>query len=193
MLKQFVFGMVLAMPTVAMGQAIKADPPIQEFSPEQIAAVERPDIQFDETPEMVDDYDKYFYFHRDDTSFDQAYADISECDALASGISYYGGGNGTVPYPYAGTLGGAVGGMIGSAMADAIFGSAERRRIRRVNMRNCMGFKEYARYGMERERWQAFHFEEGFSSVKGEKREGYLMKQAAVASGPKPEQKVLQP
>jgi len=193
MLKEMAFGLALAMPTVAMGQAIKPEPPVRQFSTDEIGSIELPDTQFEETPQISADYDKYFYFHRADTSFGEAFADISECDALASGISYYGGGDGTVPYPYAGTMSGAVGGIVGSLVADAIFGSAERRRIRRVNMRNCMGFKEYSRYGMERERWQAFHFEEGFSAVKGDKRETYLMKQAAVASGPKPLQEVLAP
>jgi hypothetical protein len=174
-------------------QAIKAEPPMRNFSAEEVEKIAYPDLKFTETPADVDTYDKYFFFHRDNTSFDEAYADIKECDALTSGIRYYGGGSGAVYSPYGGTLGGAIGGAIGSAMADAIFGSAERRRIRRVNMRSCMGFKEYSRYGMERERWQVFHFEEGMGTVKGEKRENYLLKQAKVASGPKPELKVLEP
>ncbi len=72
-------------------------------------------------------------------------------------------------------------------MADAIFGSAERRRIRRINLRNCMAFKGYKRYGMEKERWQTFNFEEGNGTVKGDKRESYLLKQALVASGATPQ------
>ena len=183
----------VAQPGDANAQAIKSEPPMRNFTADEISKVSTPDLKFAETPADVDTYDKYFFFHRENTNFDQAFADIKECDALTSGIRYYGGGNGAVYSPYGGTLGGAVGGVIGSAIADAIFGSAERRRIRRVNMRSCMGYKEYNRYGMERERWQVFNFEEGMGKVKGEKRENYLLLQAKVASGPKPELKVLEP
>lgn len=184
---------LLAFASGANAQAIKPEPPMRNFAAVEIDKVTMPDLKFTETPADAEGYDKYFYFHRENTSFDQAFADIKECDALTSGIRYYGGGNGTVPYPYGGTMAGAVGGAIGSVLADAIFGSAERRRIRRVNMRTCMGFKEYARYGMERERWQSFQFEEGLGKVRGEKRENYLLQQAKVASGPKPETQVLEP
>ena len=78
-------------------------------------------------------------------------------------------------------------------MADAIFGSAERRRIKRVNLRNCMFFKGYDRYGLEKDLWQAFHFEEGLSRENAEDRAAALMKQARVASGPKPALEVLEP
>jgi hypothetical protein len=192
-IRYIVSGLALVASAGTWAQAIKPPPEMKRFSAEEIAAVEFPDLAFTETPVDVELYDKYFYFHRADTSFDEAYADISECDALASGISFSAYGSGTVPYPYAGTMAGAVGGAIGGLMADAIFGSAERRRIRRINMRNCMGFKGYARFGMEKERWQTFHFEEGFGRVEDEKRKVYLMKQAKVASGPAPQQKALEP
>lgn len=184
---------LLACVSGAHAQAIKPEPPMRNFAVEEIDKVPAPDLKFIETPADTEDYDKYFYFHRENTSFDQAFADIKECDALTSGIRYYGGGSGAAPYPYGGTIGGALGSAIGSALADAIFGSAERRRIRRVNMRTCMGFKEYARYGMEKERWQSFQFEEGLGKVRGEKRENYLLQQAKVASGPRSETQVLEP
>ena len=74
------------------------------------------------------------------------------------------------PYPYAGTMAGALGGAIGSAMASAIFGSAEKRRARRVNMRTCMHFKGYDRFGLPKSVWDGFNFEEGLSSVADDKR-----------------------
>lgn len=175
-------------------QAIKNNPPMKMFKQEEILSVSYPDLQFEESDSNVKVYDKYFYFHRNSTSFNEAYADIKECDALASGISYYAGGS--EPYPgYYGAqygVGGAIGGLIGSAMADAIFGSAERRKTRRINLRNCMGFKEYDRYGLDRELWQRFNFEEGHGRVEGDKRQSYLLMQAKVASGPKPEQGILE-
>ncbi len=175
-----------------LAQAIKPEPPMRKFSAEEVAKIQMPELAFKETPQDVDTYDKYFYFHREATSFDEAYGDVKECDSLAAGIRYYAGG-GSYYSPYGGTLGGAIGGAIGSAMADAIFGSAERRRIRRINLRNCMAFKGYQRYGMEKERWQTFNFEEGNGTVRGEEREGHLLKQALVASGAKPQQKGIEP
>lgn len=186
-------GMLLGMPVAAAAQAIKPPPEMRHFSAEEIDAVAMPDLAFEATPADAETFDKYFYYHRDETDFETAYNDISECDALASGINFYAGGDPAMASYYTAQYGlaGAAGGVIGSVIADAIFGSAERRRIRRINMRNCMGFKGYDRYGMERERWQAFHFEEGFGRVDDEKRSGYLMKQARVASGPKPSTEVL--
>ncbi len=154
------------------------------------AKVTMPKLDF--TPSATDpsNYDKYYYFVRADTDFATAYADIVECDGyargLASGISYT-----QVPYPYAGTMAGAVGGAIGSAMAMAIFGSAEKRRLRRVNMRQCMNFKGYQRHGLSKDLWQEFHFEEGLSDMPETRRFAYLKQQALVAATAKPESKEL--
>jgi len=53
-------------------------------------------------------------------------------------------------------------------------------------MRRCMGYKGYARYGLQKDLWQEFHFEEGFSSEEESKRQAMLAQQAKVASGTKP-------
>lgn len=147
-----------------------------------------PDLAFELTQSDIDNFDKYFYFNREDTSFAEAYADIVECDSLASGISYYAGGS--EPYlGYYGSqygIGGAIGGVIGSALADAIYGSAARRKIRRINMRNCMGFKGYSRYGLAKTLWESFNFEEGNGRKRDDVREAALLQQAKVASGPRP-------
>jgi GNAT superfamily N-acetyltransferase len=180
--------LLLALPMLASAQAIKPPVPMRSFSEAEIAAVAIPAMAFEETPAIVDDFEKYFYFHRADTNFDQAFADISHCDELASGISYSAAGVSYYNASY-GVLPNALGGAIGSAMADAIFGSAERRRIRRINIRNCMGFKDYARYGLEKGLWEQFHFEG--STVEPAMRRAFLMAQARVASGPKPTTKVL--
>lgn len=123
-----------------------------------------PKLEFDETPGDINDYDKYYYFVRADTDFKTAYADIQECDGYARGISYRGG---AVPdymlYQYG--VAGAIGGAIASAFDDMISGSAERRRQRRLNMRTCMGFKGYSRFGLQKKIWQSFNFEEGLRKV----------------------------
>jgi hypothetical protein len=167
----------------------------RRFSETDISAIVMPKLAFKADPMDVADYNKYYYFHRSETSFDQAFADITECDALASGISYYRGSS--EPYPgFYGSqygIGGAIGGAIGAALADAIFGSSERRKVRRINMRNCLGFKGYQRYGLSKELWKTFNFEEGNGREEAETRDAMLLQQTRVASGQKPQQEALEP
>lgn len=153
-----------------------------------------PNLDFSTTAPVEHDFDKYFYFHRDNTSFEEAYADIRECDALASGSSIYMGadaGSQAAAMTQYGLLPGAVGGAIASVAMDAIFGSAARREQRRTNIRNCMGFKQYQRYGLTRDLWTPFNFEEGLGRKKEPVRLQAIAIQALVASGPKPHSKEL--
>lgn len=148
------------------------------------AAVSVPALAFAATADDSN-FDKYFYFHRDDTDYPTALADIRECDGYARGLSY--SATGAPGYsPYADTVAGAIGGAIGSVLADAIVGSAMRRQQRRVNMRACMGFKEYKAYGLPKSIWTEFHFEEGNATVPEPKRQVFLRRQAKVASGMRP-------
>ncbi|MEM6908916.1 MAG: hypothetical protein AAF494_09575 [Pseudomonadota bacterium] len=177
-------------------QAIKNEPPMREFTQEEVGALDMPELAFEYASVRPKDFEKYFYFHRPETSFDQAYADVTECDALGSGINFYmGADSGSVAAAAAqyGLLAGAIGGAIGGLMADAIFGSAERRKLKRLNIRTCMYYKGYDRYGLEKDLWQEFHFEEGLSRENADKREAALLRQALVASGPQPTTEVLVP
>ena len=188
--------LLLPIASVAQAQAIKNEPPMREFTQEEVNAIAMPDLEFEETDGIRDDYEKYFFFHREETGFDQAYADVTECDALASGISYYRGvdaGQMGAAMAQYGALAGGIGGVIGGMMADAIFGSAERRKQRRMNLRNCMFYKGYDRYGLEKDLWQEFNFEEGNSREEASKREAALLKQAKIASGPKPVRGSVEP
>lgn len=186
--------LLLPLSAVAQAQAIDPGPPMRTFTEAEIEAVTMPDLAYDPNPEIEADFEKYFFFHREDTSFDQAFADISECDALAHGITKYGSdwpptiSQRTMDY-------GPVFGFISALTnpTDAIFGSGERRWIRRYNIRTCMFYKGYDRYGLEKSRWQAFHFEEGLGRKNEQVRLVALLKQARVASGPKPPLEVLEP
>jgi hypothetical protein len=153
-----------------------------------------PALAFTMTPEIRDDFEKYFYFHRAGTVFAEAYGDIRECDALASGANIYRGASpgviGAAMGQY-GALAGGIGGAIGSALSDAIYGSAARRQQRRINLRNCMGFKGYQRYGLTGDKWKTFNFEEGLGRKKEGERDDALEIQALVASGPQPTTKEL--
>jgi hypothetical protein len=164
--------------------------PAAQFTADEIAAVGAPDLRFTPSPQNADEVEKYVFYHRKDTDFATAYADIVECDNFARGIAFHTAST-PVPYPYTGTLAGALGGAIGDAMADAIYGSAARRLTRRTNLRTCMGYKEYDRYGLPKEIWQTFNFEEGNRVVREEERHMFLMIQAKVASGPTPLQGAL--
>jgi len=155
------------------------------------ATVKTPELKFNETEEDKAGYDKYFYFVREETDFATAYQDIRECDALSRGMSFYAGG-GQVPYPYAGTLAGAAGGVIGSMVADAIFGSSVRRQQRRTNLRTCMGYKGYSRFGLNKDLWQTFNFEEGNNTVPEDERQQYLQMQAKAAITGRPSTQELE-
>lgn len=176
---------LLATPGVAV--AAESDSPfgVVTVSNDEAAKVTMPKLSFTPQGDEAKDFDKYYRFFRADTDFATAFADISECDGyargLSSGINYS-----QTPYPYAGTLAGAAGGAIGNMMAQAIFGSAEKRRLRRVNMRQCMHFKGYERYGLPKDLWQEFNFEEGLTGVSDKERQRYLKQQALVASSAKP-------
>lgn len=188
--------LLLPVAGIAQAQAIKNEPPLRAFTQEEIAAVVMPNLSFVENDKVSADYDKYFYFHRPETNFDRAFADVTECDALSSGLSYYRGSDSSAvasAMSQYGVLAGGLGGAIGGLMADAIFGSAERRKQRRMNIRNCMFYKGYDRYGLEKDLWQEFNFEEGLSREEADKRKAALMMQARVASGPRPDQEVLAP
>jgi hypothetical protein len=179
-----VAALAAAVPAAAQPPAARGKP---LAGPEVLdpATVEMPDLSFQPTPDAEKDYDKYFYFHRADTDFATAYADILECDAYARGVSFH--VEGPPAYSYANYgIGGAVGGAIGTAIADAIFGSQQRRQQRRNIMRTCMGFKEYKAYGLPRDVWEKFNFEEGLSTVEEGRRRHLLQVQARVASGPMP-------
>lgn len=188
-------GLLLPLSATAQAQAIMPEPPIRTFTEAEIEAVAMPDLAYEPDPAIEADFEKYFFFHREDTSFDQAFADITECDALAHGMNNFNfGWWPTAPDtiadfgPVLGTYFAAFGSPI-----DAIFASGKRREIRRYNIRTCMFYKGYDRYGLEKKLWQAFHFEEGFSRENARDRYAALLKQARVASGPKPPLEVLEP
>jgi hypothetical protein len=148
--------------------------------------IEMPQLAFEETAEDIKNYDKYYYFNREGASFAEALADIRQCDEHARGL--FGGDYYPDPgYAASYGLGGVIGGAIGAAMADAIYGSAERRRKRRVNMRRCMFFMGYERYGLSKQLWEQFNFEEGNSDIAEDERQHMLARQAKAASGPKPQ------
>ncbi len=152
-----------------------------------------PKLDFVESPTEPADYEKYFFFHRKDSSFAEAWADIRECDALSSGVNFYLDSSAAMAGATAqyGVLGAGIGGALGSMLADAITGSAMRRNIYRQSMRNCMAFKDYKRYALNNNLWKEFNFAEGMGRKREEVRDRAIALQALVASGPTPTNKEL--
>jgi hypothetical protein len=89
-------------------------------------------------------------------------------------------------------MAGAVGGAVGSVVADAIFGSAQRRQARRTNLRTCMGYKGYRRYGLPKNLWTKFNFEEGMGDVPDDQRQKFLQMQAKAAVAGQPQGEELE-
>src|SRR6218665_2392877 len=67
---------------------VRPQPP---FGPPPVidpATVTMPDLTFTSSPQIAENFDKYFYFNRADTDFATAYADLRECDGYARGLSF---------------------------------------------------------------------------------------------------------
>jgi hypothetical protein len=154
------------------------------------AKLSLPDLQAPLTAEDRGNGDKYFYFHRGDATYEQALSDIRQCDDLARGVKSMHAWV-DAPYPYAGTLAGAGGAIIGNMMVALIFGSAEERKMRRANMRRCMHYKGYDRFALAKETWKQFNFEEALKTIPIEERMTMLAQQAKAASGAKPASEAL--
>lgn len=151
------------------------------------AEIEMPVLDFTEDRDDRKNYEKYYYFHRADTGFAEALGDLRECDGFARGItrgSFY--PDTTAANAQYGMFAGEVAGAIVGAIGTAIFAPAEARLTRRVSMRRCMFYKGYARFGLDKELWEAFNFEEGTRDVAEEDRQRKLAQQALVASSERP-------
>lgn len=146
-----------------------------------------PSLTYVEDQDDRNNYEKYYYFHRPQVEFATALADIRHCDELARGLYRGNWYNNAASY----AVGGLVGGLIGGAIADAIHGSQQIRTNRRINMRRCMSYKGYQRYGLDKEVWEAFNFEEGNSEVPENERQVMLAQQALVASSTTPQSEEL--
>lgn len=117
-----------------------------------------PDLSGSADPVVVDNGWKYFFYHRADTSFAEAHADIADCYRF---LTPAGWGNVTLPrfVPWvekpagerydtnnqAGLVGLAIGGMIEGTLS---------RRDRQSKMRRCMEPRGYTRYGVAEEIWE---------------------------------------
>jgi len=144
------------------------------------------DLVFEADEKHTKEFHKYFFFHKDGVSYDQALNDFGECDvyqrgpigstevtftilprfvSLSENQSYK-------PYVYNPNDGGVVGAIVGDIVNAPILQKNEAQRLRK-----CMEYKSYDRYGISKERWKLIH---------KAKPPNYVKISASIASGPKP-------
>ncbi len=156
-----------------------------------------PSIAFVEAAEDKKLYNKYFFFHRKGISFEEALIDVIECDAFGRALPFrleptrYIVISNNIAIAGVGTVVANLVDPIGQRWADKMFGVPWRRTTRRNNLRVCMGYKGYQRYGLSREIWQKFNFDEADKPPAEGDRKRMLIQQARIASGADPMQPEL--
>lgn len=147
-----------------------------------IAEVELPDLSSASDPKSAKEGWKYFYFHKEGVSYEQAYADLSDCYRfMPSGGDMFGEplplyvdweatpeGNARYrPNPY---------GIVGDVILSLLSGTMDRRRWQ-SRMRFCLEPRGYVRFPLDKDAWQALLDEH---SAKG------IAMQAKAAAEPRP-------
>lgn len=158
-------------PGAASGQVAPPDP----------ATIAVPDLSGSADSAVVENGWKYFFYHREATSFEEAYADIADCYRF---LAPAGWANVRIPrfvpwverspaeraatgyFEHSGLVGLAIGGMIEGTLT---------RRDRQSKMRRCMEPRGYTRYGVAEEIWENVA---DMSPAEG------IAVQAKIASGP---------
>jgi len=153
------------------------------------ASAPLPAISFETSEQDIKRFSRYFISHKPGVSPEKARADIDECLRYAMGAnemgiqmfppipdfvpleeanSYQDG----VPKAHSGQYG-----LVGDVMAALIVPGVNRA-IAQSNVRRCMGYKNYDRYGISKEAWKALN------EVDHSQRVNWL---TGIASGSAPE------
>jgi len=158
-----------------------------------VAKIKLPNLSFTANARIAAGYDRFFYFHREGVDFATAYADLAECDALASAPIRRSNDAGRYS---AGDFWGmsTLGGPLWHSLQVTSRTRAERVRLHSVNMRNCMRFKGYRRYGLPEAIWKQFNLDANdIRSSTPAKLVEYRQKRAKLASGPLPLAEAIAP
>ena len=152
-----------------------------------------PSLDFKPTSRDIRHYDDYFYFHKPGIDYATALGDIAECDAysreiapMASIPAFVPWGGRPAPDP---TIETALvnawfnWGLVGLGIV-AVVEEDLRSGVEHANMRRCMGFKGYRRYGTSSAIWSQLESGTRFD------REARL---ATIASGPAPQSEAIAP
>lgn len=138
-------------------------------------------------PAADESFMRHFFFHRPGVALEEARADLAECRTYASSAMLWPREPKSVP-PDPKVLppdvsGGPLGPLVGG-IAFGLVEGGERSKISAANMRKCMGFKGYARYGLSDELWK---------QLNAGTPEEALLRQARLASGGPPSGRKLDP
>ena len=130
---------------------------------------------------------RHFFFHRPGVALEEARADLAECRSYAADAMLWPREPDSMP-PDPKLLppdvsGGPLGPVVGG-LAFGLFAGGERAKIAATNMRKCMGFKGYDRYGLGEALWK---------QLNAGTAEEALLRQARLASGPPPSGRKLDP
>ena len=150
------------------------------------ATVTVPDLAFKPTRRDIRNYDSYFYFSKPGIGYEKAFADIMECRSYSQVFQFMLQTPDFVPWgsePYEADMSkqygnaafqfGLIGvGVFGFAM-DIVSGYDKN-----SNMRRCMGYKGYKRYGTAYSVWRQID--------KGKDEAPKIARLALIASGPAP-------
>jgi len=151
------------------------------------------DLVFEADEKHTEEFHKYFFFHKEGVSYDQALNDIGACNVYQKGavgsegeivpiVPRFGSLSETSsykPYVYNENSGGLVGAVIGDIVGGPIL---QKNRAQRY--RKCMEYSGYDRYGISKDKWKRLQ-----KSTPND----YVKVNASVASGPKPKTEKLLP
>ncbi|MDE2404396.1 MAG: hypothetical protein KGM17_06990 [Sphingomonadales bacterium] len=164
--------------------------PLPAAAPIDPASVPMPELTFAPTAASEAEFDQYFYFYRPETTFAEAMTDIVECDELSRDLQFH--PSVAVPGEYQYSMASVLAMPLAGELVRLFSEPGEKRKLRRFNLRHCMAFKGYGRYGLTRMLWQRFNFEYD-APIDEAKRLALLAVQARAASGPVPTTPELAP
>lgn len=162
-------------------------------SSENVTNLTAADLIFEADEKHTKEFHKYFFFHKQGVSFDQALNDFGECNVYQDGPA---GSEDMIinimprfvslsekesykPYVYNQNDGGVVGAIIGDIVGAPIL-----QKNRAQRLRKCMEYKSYDRYGISKDKWKLIH-----KSATN----NYVEISASIASGPSPKTEKLLP
>lgn len=166
--------------------ALIAGPALAQTAPDP-ATVTVPAITGDTDAAVISEGWKFFYFHRANTAYAEAYADIAECYRFMP-VPY---ANGLLPMfvPWESDTGARIikppvigpYGIVGDIIGGMVAGPLERR-ARQSRLRRCLEPRGYSRYPAPKDTWEKIIDNYSASSI---------AVQAKLASGPLPQAAAL--
>jgi hypothetical protein len=168
-----------------------------------------PSLDFKPTKHDIDHYWEFYYFHKAGVSYDRALADLDECHSYSRMLVA------TSPVPKFIPLGtqnspytsdelfrrqfdfqyrfsqqyGLFGGLTAALIAE-IATSSVNHGVERSNLRRCMYFKGYSRYGLNKSLWKQLNEATGKDEERGKQ---IIARFATIASGPAPQMEAIAP